>query len=128
MMINGPWKIGPPIPEEQEEEVETSTPERTDTDWTAHVTHADPQRWDKHDLTKPVLLVSAGLLNFEDSSYSNGESHDFIEWYRHSAGINLTVDSSPTTDKAPELQRTHSEHASQNFAQADKLSSLIVHW
>ena len=86
MMINGPWKIGPPIPEEQEEEVETSTPERTDIDWTAHVTHADPQRWDKHDLTKPVLLVSAGLLNFEDSSYSNGESHDFIEWYRHQFG------------------------------------------
>ena len=86
MMINGPWKIGPPIPEEQEEEVETSTPERTDTDWTAHVTHADPQRWDKHDLTKPVLLVSAGLLNFEDSSCSNGESHDFIEWYRHQFG------------------------------------------
>ena len=44
MMINGPWKIGPPIPEEQEEEVETSTPERTDIDWTAHVTDADPQR------------------------------------------------------------------------------------
>ena len=37
MMINGPWKIAPPIPEEQEEEVETSTPERTDIDWTAHV-------------------------------------------------------------------------------------------
>ena len=83
MLINGPWKIAPPLPDEQEEEVETSTPEqeeeveastldRTDIDWTAHVTHAAPKRWDKHDLTRPVLIVSAGLLNFEDSSFTSG--------------------------------------------------------
>jgi hypothetical protein len=51
MIINGPWKIAPPVPEGQEEEVEeeeveTSTPERPDMDWTAHVTHADPKRQD----------------------------------------------------------------------------------
>ena len=71
---------------EQEEEIETPTPERPDIDWTAHVTHADPQRWKKHDLTRPVMIVSVGLLNFEESDLSNGESHDFIEWYRQQFG------------------------------------------
>ena len=41
---------------------------------------------------------------------------------------NLTPGSSPTTSKAPELRRILSEHVSQNFAKADKLSFLIAHW
>ena len=136
MLINGPWKIAPPLPDEREEEVETSTPEndeeveastpdRNDIDWTAHVAHPDPKRWDKHDLSKPVLIVSVGLLNFEDSSYSNGTSHDFIKFYRHKFGNGKPYGGFLTNDRQG---AGIADHASQNFGKADKLSFLIAHW
>ena len=92
MLIKRPWKI-----DEQEEEVETttpeyyeevdaSTPEHDDIDWTANVVHPDADRWKEHDLTRPVLIVSAGLMNFEDSVYSNGTCHDFMKFHRSRFG------------------------------------------
>ena len=33
----------------------------------------------KYDLTRPVVIASAGLMHFEDSEYSNGACHDFTK-------------------------------------------------
>ena len=42
----------------------------------------DPRDPLKHEkLEKDMIIVSCGILNFEESSFSNGKSHEFSEWF-----------------------------------------------
>ena len=95
--IREEWHADQRILGDSTEEVETSTPENDveveasthdheDVDCTANVVHPDANRWEKYDLTRTVVIVSAGLMNFEDSEYSNGASHDFTKFRKNKFG------------------------------------------
>ena len=96
MLIEEAWETASELPEE----LEASTPENASTKASVHVSYQDDYNidrtanvvlqadertaaWQKYDLTRPVVIASAGLMHFEKSEYSNGACDEFTKFLRN---------------------------------------------